>query len=95
MADWTRPNPGRRDLIGAFQLLTRLPVPGQGDSGAKAAWAWPLVGLALGFIAAFIGGLAQWLGLPPALAALAALATLVLTTGALHEDGLADTADGF
>lgn len=95
MADWTPPDLDRRHLVGAFQLLTRLPVPGTGHGGGAAAWAWPLVGLALAGMAGACGTLALWLGLPPSLAALIALAVLVITTGALHEDGLADTADGF
>jgi adenosylcobinamide-GDP ribazoletransferase len=49
-----------------------------------------LVGLA----GAFAYKVASRLGLPPNLAALLALAATALVTGALHEDGLADTADG-
>ncbi|MEL6316326.1 MAG: adenosylcobinamide-GDP ribazoletransferase, partial [Pseudomonadota bacterium] len=86
------------DLAAAAALLTRAPVPVDhahaGRRGARAAWAWPVVGAALGgaAAAALAGGLA--LGLPPGPAAAAALAALVLATGALHEDGLADLADG-
>ncbi len=77
-------------------LLSRLPVPmNTGDRGAAAAWAYPLVGLILGGAAAAVGACANWLGLPSALCAIASLATLIVLTGAMHEDGLADTADGF
>ena len=84
------------DLPRAFALLTRLPVP-QADAAraGAAAWAYPVVGLALGALAALAGALALGLGLPAPLAALIALAALVLMTGAMHEDGLADCADGF
>ena len=37
----------------------------------------------------------DWLGLPPSLAAIVALAAAILVTGSLHEDGVADIADGF
>lgn len=84
------------DIATALALLTRLPVPmPAGNRGARAAWAYPLAGLFVGLIAASIAGFATWLGLPPALVAGLALLALITATGALHEDGLADTADGF
>ncbi len=83
------------DIAQALALLTRLPVLFHGQKhGARGAWAYPLVGLVVGSIAAFVGVLAHWAGLPPALTALVSLCALVATTGAMHEDGLADTADG-
>jgi len=62
--------------------------------GGDAAWAFPLVGAGIGGLAGLAFLLVQLLGLGdwPA-AVLAVLASIVLT-GALHEDGLADTADG-
>lgn len=81
----------------AFGLLTRIPVEhGAGwpsDGLARAAWAFPLVGASVGLAAAIVAALGAWIGLPPSLAALAAVAGMVALTGALHEDGLADTAD--
>ena len=62
--------------------------------GAPAAWAWPLAGLAVGALAAGIGSLILWAGAPAGVAAAALLAVQILATGGLHEDGLADTADG-
>ena len=88
------------ELAAAFGLLTRLPVgpflsADPVGSYADCVWAYPVVGIKVGFL----GGVAFWLavrcGVPPALAAGWTLAALVLMTGALHEDGLADTADGF
>jgi len=85
------------DLATAFSLLSRLPVPRDWintERNAQAAWAYPVVGLAHGVIAAAAMLLATALGLPSALAVLVALTALVLLSGAMHEDGLADLADG-
>jgi adenosylcobinamide-GDP ribazoletransferase len=87
------------DLAAAFTLLTRLPVwrlsGGRAPADlASAVWAFPLVGLVVGGL----GGLTFWLTsrltLPPFLGACTALTVTVLVTGAFHEDGLADVADG-
>nr|WP_233557445.1 adenosylcobinamide-GDP ribazoletransferase [Rhodophyticola porphyridii] len=86
------------DLRIAMVLLTRLPLPARGDDparGAQAAWAWPLAGLVLGGFGALVLWVGGWLGLPPGISAALALAIMILASGALHEDGLADTADGF
>jgi len=62
---------------------------------AETVRAWPVVGLLVGAFA----GLVLWggahLGLHPLAAAVLALIAGVIVTGALHEDGLADVADGF
>ncbi|MCV6593247.1 MAG: adenosylcobinamide-GDP ribazoletransferase [Silicimonas sp.] len=81
----------------AFVLLTRLPLGrlrAPVPSTAQAAWAFPLVGLVVGAIGGAVY-LAASTFLPAILAAILALATQIATTGALHEDGLADVADGF
>lgn len=62
---------------------------------AETGWAWPLVGAVVGGVMAVVCGLALWLGLPPVMAAILALAAGALATGGMHEDGLADVADGF
>ena len=83
------------DILTALGLLSRLPVPVHDDARqAQAAWAYPVAGLVLGGLAALLGLALSGLGLPPPLVALGALATLVALSGALHEDGLADAADG-
>ena len=87
----------RQDVAEALMLLTRLPVPraAAGPRGAASAWAWPLVGGLVGLLAAALGALALWGGLSPGFAAALALAAQALLTAGLHEDGLADCADGF
>lgn len=81
------------DLWSAFGLLSRIPVPGHAPAGARGAWAWPLVGVAVGLVA----GACAWAvsGAGPGVAAAVALAVQAVLTGAMHEDGLADCADGF
>ena len=82
-----------RRFLGAVQFLTILPVPG-GTTPDRAAVFFPLVGAALGAAA---GGVyrAAVLQFSPSIAALAALLFLVVVTGGLHEDGLADVFDAF
>lgn len=87
------------DVFWAFVFLTRLPLPhitAAPPALSRTMWAFPLVGATVGAM----GGGILWLAegvwhLPPLLAALLAVAGMVLATGALHEDGLADIADGF
>jgi adenosylcobinamide-GDP ribazoletransferase len=86
------------ELVAAATLLTRLPLGGLAQAHpppSDTVWAFPLVGLLPGLIGAAVLSAAMTLGCPQALAALWSLAALTLATGALHEDGLADTADGF
>ncbi|MBW4022806.1 MAG: adenosylcobinamide-GDP ribazoletransferase [Proteobacteria bacterium] len=84
------------DLVAAFGLLTRLPLPRAvaGSSTGASVWAWPLVGLVVGTL----GALGYWFawrgGLSPWLAGLVAVIATVAATGGFHEDGLADSADG-
>jgi len=85
-----------RDPLRALVLLTRLPVAGaDGQRGAASAWAWPVAGLVVGGLAGGLAWLALLVGFTPAMAAGLALGAGMVMTGALHEDGLADCADGF
>ncbi|MFU8865858.1 MAG: adenosylcobinamide-GDP ribazoletransferase [Rhodobacterales bacterium] len=86
------------DISAGFALLTRLPLrasEAELSRGARAAWSWPLVGAALGGLAGLAALALLGLGLPASLTAGVCLALTAVMTGALHEDGLADTADGF
>ena len=87
------------DLTIGFIFLTRLPLrherPMEKGDVARALWAAPVVGAVVGLVAAAVYALALALHLPPLPAAALTVAATVLLTGGLHEDGLADVADGF
>lgn len=84
------------DLRLALAFLTRLPI--RGDIAprplAAAVRCFPLVGVVVGLGGGLVYALGLKLGLPPLGAALFAIVATGLLTGALHEDGLADSADG-
>jgi adenosylcobinamide-GDP ribazoletransferase len=61
---------------------------------ARAAVWFPVVGGLVGGVAAGTVALAHWAGLSPAVSGALALAVAIVFTRGLHEDGLADTADG-
>lgn len=94
----TNPTLATNDVGAAIGLLTRIPVRVDMDRatarGAKAAWAYPIAGLIVGFLVGIVGIGASLLGVPAQLAAALGLAVGIIVTGAMHEDGLADTADG-
>lgn len=87
-----------RYFLVAVQLLTRIPVGGL--SAFEPSWLdrsvkfFPIVGVLIGLISAIVL-FGAFVLLPTPLPAIAAVLAGVLITGALHEDGLADTADGF
>lgn len=88
------------DIQRAIAFLSRIPVPSRvfadaGGQAADAAHAYALAGIAIALPAALLMAVLTGFGAPPLLAAACTVAGLVVTTGALHEDGLADTADGF
>jgi adenosylcobinamide-GDP ribazoletransferase len=89
----------REDFLAALGFLTRLPVGRAAaepmPSLAASAWAFPLVGLAVGLIGGLLYAISLALGLPAIAGALIAVGATALATGGLHEDGLADCADGF
>jgi len=87
------------ELTACIVFCTRLPLlratPISRDAIARAAWAFPVAGLVVGIIGAIVYALAHKFGLPAWPAAALAVAATMLVSGCLHEDGLADTADGF
>ena len=88
---------GLRDLLSAFQFLTRLPLPSvlaEPDTLSRAAKFFPLVGLVIGVGAAALHRILS-AHASGAVISITVLSYLVLITGGFHEDGLADAADGF
>ncbi|GJE17515.1 adenosylcobinamide-GDP ribazoletransferase [Methylobacterium marchantiae] len=98
--------PGARlayDLAACLRFYSRLPVPrlpGEGDPHRLPDFRTlprmlPVAGILLALPAALVLLMAWGLDLGPFLAATLAVAAGALVAGALHEDGLADVADGF
>lgn len=87
------------DLMVALGFYTRLPFQhdraNSGEELAPASWAAPVAGIVVGAIGALTYALAHAAGLGPSPAAGLTIVVTLVVTGALHEDGLADTADAF
>ncbi len=91
------------DVGAALGFFSRIPVARGAAHGAEdhrqplaeAVRALPVAALAIALAPATLLVLAAALGFSPTVAAVLAVAALVAVTGALHEDGLADIADGF
>jgi adenosylcobinamide-GDP ribazoletransferase len=87
------------DLRTAVTFLTRIPLPHpEGAPPANLARAqrmFPLVGAAIGAAVGLLYLGLRIVGVPDLAGAALVLAASALLTGALHEDGLADVADGF
>ncbi|WP_130730378.1 adenosylcobinamide-GDP ribazoletransferase [Komagataeibacter xylinus] len=89
----------RADLVCGLGLLTRLPTgwlarDGLPYSMTRSIWCWPLIGAAINALVALAYGVGLRLGLAPLPAAGWCVGGLLLLCGGLHEDGLADMADG-
>jgi adenosylcobinamide-GDP ribazoletransferase len=91
------------DLAACLRFYTRLPLPAfarEADPHAmpefcRAAWMVLVVGALIGLIGALALAFSVNFGIAPLPAATIAVGCLVLVTGAMHEDGLADLCDGF
>lgn len=83
----------------ALRFLTRMPVPFVRTVDPPplkdSMWMFPVVGAFVGTITGAALMLAHVARLPELFCALFALAITAMLTGAFHEDGLADVADGF
>ena len=87
------------DITACVVFLTRIPIGVAGlDTErelAQSAWAFSIVGALVGGVGTVIYAVAVGLGLAPLIAATLSVGAITASTGALHEDGLADTVDGF
>lgn len=95
LSDWLA------DLLACLRFCTRVPIARFGfekapqeASIAASLYMLPFAGALIGAVAALVLWIVVELGLPASLAALLAVTSLIVLTGALHEDGLADFADG-
>ena len=92
---------GVADFTKALGFLTQIPLADREEGAAvrpdfrSAAWTFPVVGVVVGLGGGIVYALAIGVGLAPMLAAALAVTATVLLTGAIHEDGLGDTVDGF
>jgi adenosylcobinamide-GDP ribazoletransferase len=89
---------GKNEFMNALRFMTIVPVPSSDDAVApdwlsRCAKYFPVVGIGIGLASAVVILLADRIW-SPVVASLLAVATSMAITGALHEDGLADTADG-
>ena len=86
------------DLKLCLLFATRIPLPQAEPVGgaeiARASWALPVIGALIGLAGAVVYAVASRFGLAPFVGASLTLAVTASLTGCLHEDGLADTADG-
>ena len=88
---------GLRSAVAAVTFLTSVPIGRRTEIGARdlrrGTVFFPLVGAVVGAVTASVAWAAA-LALPPLPAAVLGVAAGVAVTGAMHLDGLADTADG-
>jgi len=89
---------GNSEFMNALRFMTIVPVPSADteiapDWLSRCAKYFPVVGVGIGIVSAVVLLLADRIW-GPVVASLFAVATSIAITGALHEDGLADTADG-
>ena len=88
------------DFVATVMFFTRIPVnwaffSDEAPNLTRAAWAFPLIGYFIGFCSGIIGDIGLFFGLSTFVSCILAIIFSVILSGAFHEDGLADMADGF
>ena len=86
------------DFFATVMFFTRIPInwsffSDKAPDLTKAAWAFPLVGFLIGVFSGLLGDLLMFKK-SIFLSCIIAITLSIILTGAFHEDGLADTADG-
>jgi adenosylcobinamide-GDP ribazoletransferase len=88
-----------QDILAAATILTRIPItwPYHGDvpDTARSYWAFPLIGVGIAAVPALISAGVLSFGVPAFAAATLMILGIILITGGLHQDGLADFGDSF
>ena len=87
-----------KDILLSLSFLTRIPISKDlvfERNLMDAAWSFPLIGALVGFLGGIVALLLSYFNIPPIIISLITIGAIILLTGGLHEDGLADTADGF
>ena len=84
-------------FLGAIRFFTRIPIPDSVPHSPEglnhSARYFPAVGILVGLLSAIVFGLANLL-YPEPVCIVIAMAASIYLTGAFHEDGLSDMADG-
>lgn len=81
-------------FLGAVQFLTLLPIARSAATAGQGALFFPLIGALLGAASGAVLQIAR-IAWGQSIAALIVILFLIVITGGLHEDGLADVADAF
>ena len=87
-----------KDILLSVSFLTRIPISKDllfERSLMDAAWSFPLIGGLVGFLGGMVVLLLSYFNISPIIISFLTIGAIILLTGGLHEDGLADTADGF
>lgn len=87
-----------KDILLSLSFLTRIPISKDllfERNLMDAAWSFPLIGALVGFLGGMVALLLSYFNISPIIISFTTIGAIILLTGGLHEDGLADTADGF
>lgn len=85
------------DITTAASLLTRIPVRDSWVDPSRLAssvWAFPIIGVLIGFLSGLLLESLIIIGISNGVSAAFAIGLSIFLTGGLHEDGIADCADG-